>query len=528
VTRPAPARPGAVARIDFARRYPRRGARERSTNGRSDLSARVLRAAAAALLLPLALTGETAAQQTESATNCARCHADREFLAGRGASPAAADSLFVPDSLVHDSRHATLSCASCHEGYGAAYPHQPATRTVTCGSCHQPADAAWRASVHATNAAGAGDAPTCVRCHGAHRVLGTEDRASPTHPLNEAELCGSCHDDARIIEAYFGDPADSVARTAVARFHETVHGLAVADGGLVVTATCSDCHRPHRVQPSDSAASAVSRDSVAFTCGACHVGVLEDYRTSAHGLAHARGDTSQAGEPAPVCIDCHSAHEIVAPDATWRAAVVEECGACHESLYETYLDTYHGKVTRLGSTLAAKCSDCHTPHANLPADDPASSVHATNLVATCSKCHEGVTARFTQYLPHAEHTDRENHPQLYWPWLFMTSLLFGTFGFFYLHTGLWLVRGLVDVARGRGRARPHRHVRQADGAAAAAPRGPGADATTEPPHVRADADPAHDATASAADDAGRTDGETGDGPGARPGPADSTGAEDRS
>ena len=500
---PAAARPELVAAVEAGRRQPREEMRQRATSGRFAHGVRAVCGAAAALLaLLLVPIGVAAARQTESTTNCARCHADREFLAGRGTSPAAADSLFVPDSLVHDSRHAALRCASCHEGY-AAYPHQPTTGTVACGSCHEPVDAAWHASVHAANAADAGDAPTCVRCHGAHRVLGADDRSAPTHPLNEAALCGSCHDDARIMETYFADPTDSVARTAVARFHETVHGLALAEGGLVVTATCSDCHRPHRVLPSDSAGSAVARDSVAFTCGACHVGVLEAYRTSAHGQALARGEETDAGDPAPVCIDCHSAHEIVAPDATWRSAVVEECGTCHETLYETYLDTYHGKVTRLGATLAAKCSDCHTPHANLPADDPASSVHATNLVATCSNCHEGVTARFTQYLPHAEHTDRENHPQLYWPWLFMTTLLFSTFGFFYLHTGLWLVRGLVDAARGRPPAKPHGH------AASAAEAG------------------------RAGDEAGPIEGETGpvggnadDGPDAVPGTAGATDTED--
>jgi hypothetical protein len=122
---------------------------------------------------------------------------------------------------------------------------------------------------------------------------------------------------------------------------------------------------------------------------------------------------------------------------------VEECGECHEHLYETYFDTYHGKVTRLGSALAAKCSDCHTPHANLPPDDSASSVHPVNRVETCAECHAEASARFVQYLPHGDHGDRERYPVLYWTWLLMTSLLIGVFTFFGIHTVLWLVRASI-------------------------------------------------------------------------------------
>lgn len=397
----------------------------------------------AAILLTLVWAAGAAAQ---TRSGCAGCHANREFLAGKGGSPEADQALFVPDSLLHDSRHGTLTCERCHVNYDEAYPHQPSSRTVGCSSCHEIEQTDWAGSVHAVNVSTLGDAPGCAECHGVHRVLGVEDRASPTHPLRQAELCGSCHGDPDIVDTYFADPADSVARSAVVRFHETVHGIALAEGGLVVTATCSECHRAHRVLPSDSAGSSVSRDSIPRTCGECHVGVMDDYAMSAHGRALADGTETEEGHGAPVCVDCHTSHQIVEPDAGWRADVIEECGTCHAPLYETYLHTYHGKVTQLGSALAARCSDCHTAHANLPSTDVASSVHPSNLVATCGNCHEGANASFVQYIPHPRHDDRENFPQLYWPWLFMTILLFGTIGFFGLHSALWLARSLVEKA----------------------------------------------------------------------------------
>ena len=401
------------------------------------------------VLLAAAL-GAPRAPGADDRLQCGRCHGNPEFLVGKRGSPAADAALFVPDSLVAGSRHASLECRTCHRGFDAAFPHRPEAETQACESCHEEIGAEWASSVHALNAHLEGDAPTCVRCHGAHDVLAPDDRDSPVHPLNEASLCAECHADEHILVTYFTDPADSVARTAVEQYRETVHGLTLSRAGLVVTATCSSCHRPHRVLPHDVPGSSVHRDEIAGTCGACHVGVLETWQTGAHGIAYANGTTSEHGLPAPVCTDCHSAHGVASADEGWRVDVVDECVHCHERKSETYFETYHGKVTRLGGTLTAKCSDCHTPHGNLSADDPASSVHPSRLLDTCSRCHETASAGFVEYHSHGDHHDRENYPWLYWTYKFMTSLLIGVFIFFGLHSFLWLVRVVG------GRSRPAR------------------------------------------------------------------------
>jgi hypothetical protein len=437
--------------------------------------------AARGLLVALAFLAlaATALSAQIGSIDCARCHADREFLAGRGASAEADEALFVSDSMLIDSRHDTLSCNSCHQNYDEAYPHQPTASTVDCESCHTDAGQDWGRSVHAANLAVDGEGPSCIRCHTEHRVLGAVDRRSPTHPLNEAGLCAACHNDARIVETYFADPADSIARTAVDRYSETVHGLALEQAGLTVTATCSDCHGPHGVLPSDSAASTVHRDNIATTCGACHEGILEVYNNSAHGIALREGKAPEDEHEAPACNECHSAHGVAPTDEAWKSDVVEECGACHEHLYETYFDTYHGKVTRLGSALAAKCSDCHTAHAMLPPDDSASSVNRANLIDTCGECHEEASARFAMYHPHGDHADRENYPEMYWPWLLMTSLLIGVFTFFGLHTFLWLVRSLIEARSLAGR--PVAQIAQVESGTEIAHDTPGADDTEERP-----------------------------------------------
>ena len=97
---------------------------------------------------------------------------------------------------------------------------------------------------------------------------------------------------------------------------------------------------------------------------------------------------------------------------------------------------------------AAACADCHTPHRNLAASDPRSSVHPDNLAKTCGACHKNANASFLTFDPHANPSDPTRNPYVYWLWLGMTSLLVGVFGFFGLHGLLWMQRALVGKLRG--------------------------------------------------------------------------------
>ncbi len=390
-------------------------------------------------------------QPGEPPFDCAKCHERPEFLAGKTDSPARDSALFVPASILRGSVHDTLACATCHPSQAAIYPHEGPLRAVPCESCHPAQGADWAASSHAANVAEVGDAPTCVRCHGAHAVFDAEDRRSPTHPFNVAELCGGCHADPAIVGTYFAQPERVEAKAPVVQFYKTVHGAALRRMGLVISATCNDCHGAHRVLGADDPESSIHREHMVETCGHCHVGIVEAYVESAHGVAVREGRRTSNDRPAPVCSDCHSSHEIVRADAEdWFVSVVLECGDCHEELYDTYSDTYHGKVTQLGYGITAKCSDCHTPHAMLPPSDPRSSVNPRNLVATCRRCHEGANERFAQYYSHGDPTQRSRYPQLFGVRLFMTVLLLGVFGFFGVHTALWAVRMVVERRRGAG------------------------------------------------------------------------------
>lgn len=400
----------------------------------------------------LAVTALGAVPARAQVVQCQKCHGNRAVLAGEGGTAAQAARLYVPQQALAGTVHEKLRCAECHVGYERGFPHVPSSTTRSCAACHETEGRDWDQSIHAQNAKEQGDAPTCTGCHGIHQIYPASDRRSPTNALNVAALCGKCHNDARIIGTYFSTAADTQAQRAVNEYFQTVHGMALTEAGLVVSATCNDCHGAHKVLPAKSPDSRVNRAHVAETCGTCHVGVRETFDESSHGKALAAGDTTADGHQAPVCIDCHTGHQIVRADEPhWYVGVVEECGSCHEKEYETYLETYHGKVTALGSALAAQCSECHTAHAMRPASDPASSVYPMNLMKTCGQCHAEANVNFTRYYAHGDPKSRTKYPLLFWPWLAMTTLLVSVMSFFLLHTALWLIRSAVDYVRARRR-----------------------------------------------------------------------------
>jgi cytochrome b subunit of formate dehydrogenase len=172
-----------------------------------------------------------------------------------------------------------------------------------------------------------------------------------------------------------------------------------------------------------------------------------------HGQQLAEGNSR-----APVCTDCHTAHAITRTDTpAFMLDIANECGTCHNergpgstrasSLYDTYRRSYHGQVTALGSTRAARCSDCHGAHDVQRIDAPESNLSGANRVATCQKCHPQATARFAQFESHADHRDGKRYPLLHAVWLYFVIVMSAAFGFFGLHSVLWLVRGAIERRR---------------------------------------------------------------------------------
>ena len=363
-------------------------------------------------------------------------------------APATRPGLYVTGESLVGSVHAGLTCVECHAS-AAKLPHSPKPPRVDCSSCHAKPQGDFLRGTHAeVLAKGDSRAPTCTTCHGSHKILPKSDRQSSIYPLNIVKVCGDCH------QKHRGDqPKGGRDKPRISAYLESVHGHALTKGGLIVSATCGDCHGYHRVLPARNPDSLVHRDKVPGTCGQCHVGLSEIYQKSIHGQKLAAGDPK-----APTCTDCHAAHAISRTTTpAFRLDIVNECGQCHDqpppgstrqsSLYDTYRLSYHGQVTALGFARGARCSDCHGAHDIRRLDDPASSLSDRNRVETCRKCHPKANARFAQFEAHADFRDARRYPILHAVWLYFVIVMSSAFGFFGLHSLLWLGRSIIERVR---------------------------------------------------------------------------------
>lgn len=411
------------------------------------------------------IEGELWEQEPHKVPACIECHqphelrrvfydegvSNRECLSCHGKEDLATEhdgetvSLYVNASEFHDSVHAKTSCAQCHTGATPNHPERACATVVSrvdCAICHAEQVAQFDESTHGTLLArGDQDAPECTDCHGKHGMRGHLDPASPTYVSNVAGLCAECHGAGGKADVRY----QGRDKGMVENYAESVHGLAVQESGLVVSATCSDCHTAHHVLPQDDIRSTIHRANITDTCAQCHEGIFETFRSSIHFTGEGHGEVEL-----PMCDDCHSSHEITKTDARgFMREIVTTCGKCHEEVTDSYFETFHGKVVKLGYTETAKCQDCHGAHNILPPHDPASMLSRDNIVDTCAQCHEGSHRRFAGYLTHATHHDKDKYPFIYWTWLFMTTLLVGTFIFFGLHTLAWLPRSIMAMKHSR-------------------------------------------------------------------------------
>jgi len=367
--------------------------------------------------------------------DCLICHGQPDLTMTRDGETV---SLFVDAQAYKDSTHSDTACAQCHTDVTVSKERACETvdNTVDCGICHAEQVSEYDASMHGTlHAEGDPDAPSCQDCHAKHATLDQDSPASPTYAMNVPTLCGDCHRVGEQAATRIHADVDDI----VGSYEDSVHGRGLKSG-LVVTATCADCHGAHSEMPPENPDSTVNPANIAGTCGACHHGIEEQFRESVHWT-----DDPITEDDHPTCQDCHASHTIMRTERVgFRTLMMEQCGRCHTDEAETFFDTFHGKVSRLGGEGVAKCYDCHGTHGILPPEDPNSMLSRDNVVETCGQCHEGSHRQFAGYLTHATHHDRETYPWLFWSFWGMTALLVGTLSFALLHSFAWVIRLLLN------------------------------------------------------------------------------------
>ena len=392
-----------------------------------------------------ALVGAAESTKPPPNEDCLACHGEVDAKGSDGHSVFVAKEKFA--ASVHGE--AGVSCADCHADLAAVadFPHAEKLAPALCAGCHSDVVTEYGKSVHAAarRQNGASLAAACSDCHGTHDIRSSKDPASRTYALNLPATCARCHGDPDVIRR-----GHIKIGNVAALYEDSIHGRAVLKSGLVSAPNCKTCHGMHDIRRSSDTASRIFRGNVPSTCGSCHEGIQRLYREGVHGKGFLEGNAR-----APVCTDCHTAHNIRQADVeAWRLDVVRECGNCHAESGETFRDTYHGQVTNLGFARIATCSDCHQAHDILPAADPRSTVSATGRIATCQKCHPGTNENFARYDPHPRPKDRARDPLLFYAAIFMKWLLVGVMAFFGLHTVFWFPRSWRARREGNGSAAP--------------------------------------------------------------------------
>ena len=148
------------------------------------------------------------------------------------------------------------------------------------------------------------------------------------------------------------------------------------------------------------------------TCVQCHLKLeaeLSDPVLQAVGDIHFQKGLS--------CHDCHGGDPTVGIDTGGpedsmsrakgyigrpaRKQIATLCASCHSKLdymrrynpqarvdqYTEYLTSVHGKKYVAGDPSVATCIDCHGAHGVRAVKDPNGQVYATNVAATCARCH---------------------------------------------------------------------------------------------------------------------------------------------
>jgi cytochrome b subunit of formate dehydrogenase len=357
--------------------------------------------------------------------SCATCHDD-------------------PVAQVPKSAHAILgkdACASCH---GKAHEVQRAEKVMPeqCATCHEESVHGYQLGVHAVaRKKGDMEAPRCSSCHGSpHKILAADDPKSPVHHSNIPATCAICHGQKFVMERK-GETTQQFYS-----YEESVHGRAVA-AGSVKAAVCTDCHGVHEIRRASDEKSSIFKFNVPFTCAKCHESVETEFMQSIHGQAITRGNSQ-----APVCTDCHGIHSIKShldPKSSVAANNLARttCARCHEGVRlaqelgvegrrsTTYLASYHGLASKLGSEVVANCASCHGVHNILPSSDPRSTINRANLVHTCGQCHPGVTEKFALGKVHVDAPVSADIGSVAVRWIrrFYLSMIFAVIGGMVLH-----------------------------------------------------------------------------------------------
>jgi len=398
---------------------------------------------------------------SDEAQGCLECHSRRGII--KKFENKESVEAYVEVKKFTDSVHNWLKCTDCHTDFlpgehpdrRFASMEQYKIRTaLACRRCHN-FEQINNIPLHTRLLSDeqAGNPHPCTNCHGSHAVkpvsrktykseeqyclnchshkLTMEFRNGETLTLKTdlSSLQGSVHKRISCSDCHFGFSNSnhpqrdfrsrrgfSIANSETCRrchfdkytkTMDSIHNVMLGQGNLEAP-VCTDCHGSHSIMHLGK-----ERTLIANKCRTCHSVVYEKYIKSVHGKAL----FDENNQDVPVCIDCHTAHDIKNPlTLDYREQIPDMCSNCHADknimnkygistdVVKSYLSNFHGVTLRFyrkqreeqdkPAKQIAVCTDCHGIHSIISTRSADPAVVKARLVKRCKQCHEGATENF--------------------------------------------------------------------------------------------------------------------------------------
>lgn len=276
---------------------------------------------------------------------------------------------------------------------GAQSPPKPPVAVNTCVDCHlaldderiTPPAKLFADDVHAK----AGF--TCVFCHGGDARQEDQEKAhdrakgfiGKPKPQQIPELCGKCHSDAALMKQY--DPSQRVDQ--LTEYRTSGHGKALLRGDTSV-AECASCHGAHGILPVKDSRSPVSATRVAQTCNHCHGNAA---LMTAHKLPSDPYEKWSRSVHYRARVEkgdlsaptCNSCHGNHGAAPPQVGSVANVCGTCHVTFVDQFkLSPHWEPFKEMG---LPGCVTCHENHEVVK---PTEAFLAEGDQSKCSGCHE--------------------------------------------------------------------------------------------------------------------------------------------
>lgn len=148
------------------------------------------------------------------------------------------------------------------------------------------------------------------------------------YAVAKVEVCSQCHEDKAKL------------------FEGSIHASTLRTGNLWAP-VCTDCHGSHAVR-----AKAAQEPMNGISCRRCHDEIFDAYAGSMHGLARGKPGPVRA----PICVDCHRAHDV--SPASTGTRLRDACLACHAGAVGAHEKWLPNTKTHLE---VVSCPACHAP-----------------------------------------------------------------------------------------------------------------------------------------------------------------------